>query len=107
ECPYENLKDPGRVHVDTYGYVHVCQGLCIGNLFETPLSQIMEDYDRKSHPIIGPLAEGGPVALAEKYGLSPGTEYADECHFCYELRRKLREKFPKMLCPDQMYGVIE
>ncbi|MFQ5884289.1 MAG: radical SAM protein [Thermoplasmata archaeon] len=107
ECPYENLEDPGRVHVDPYGFVHACQGLCIGNLFETSLYQIMEDYDYKSHPIIGPLTEGGPVALSEIYGLSPDEEYADACHLCYELRSNLREKFPEILCPKQMYGELD
>ncbi|TET90782.1 MAG: radical SAM protein [Methanomassiliicoccales archaeon] len=107
ECPYENLEDPGRVHVDPYGYVHACQGLCIGNLFENSLHRIMEDYDYKSHPLIGPLAEGGPVALSEKYKLSPDEEYADACHFCYELRSRLREKFPEILCPKQMYGELD
>jgi len=33
ECPYEDLKDPERVHIDPYGHVHVCQGLMsIGNI---------------------------------------------------------------------------
>ena len=26
ECPHEDLADPGRVHVDPYGNLHVCQG---------------------------------------------------------------------------------
>jgi MoaA/NifB/PqqE/SkfB family radical SAM enzyme len=107
ECPYENLKDPGRVHIDHFGFVHVCQGLCIGNAFQTPLSRIIKDYDYKSHPIIGPLVEGGPVALSKRFNVSPQSEYADECHFCYEIRSMLREKYPEILCPDQMYGKFE
>lgn len=107
ECPYENLEDPGRVHIDPYGFVHVCQGLCIGNVFQTPLGEIMGGYDYKSHPIIGPLVNGGPVALSEKCGIPPQGEYADACQFCYELRVKLRKKYPETLCPDQMYGEVE
>ena len=26
-CPCEDLREPGRVHVDPYGDVHVCQGI--------------------------------------------------------------------------------
>jgi hypothetical protein len=35
------------------------------------------------------------------------ASYADACHLCYEARRSLRERFPEVLLPDQMYGVIE
>ena len=31
-CPHEDLKDPGRVHIDSYGNVHLCQGLLMGSL---------------------------------------------------------------------------
>ncbi len=104
ECPYENLKDPGRVHVDPQGYVHACQGLCIGNMFETPFSEIISKYDYKKHPLIRPLAEGGPVALLEELGISREDEYADACHFCYDLRSKVRERYPDILCPKEVYG---
>ncbi len=107
ECPHENLKDPGRVHVDPYGNVHACQGLCIGNMFETPFSEIISNYDYKSHPIIRPLAEGGPVALMEELGIPPEDEYADACHFCYDLRARMREKYPDILCPQETYGIFE
>jgi len=33
--------------------------------------------------------------------------HADACHFCYEARRALRARFPEVLTPDQMYGVME
>jgi hypothetical protein len=33
--------------------------------------------------------------------------YADACHFCYEVRRALRARFPEVLKPDPMYGVME
>ncbi len=104
ECPYENLKDPGRVHIDPYGNVHACQGLCIGNIFETPFSEIISKYDYTSHPLIKPLAEGGPVALMEELGISHEDEYADACHFCYDLRSRIRERYPDQLCPKEVYG---
>ena len=107
ECPYEDLREPGRVHVDPLGHVHICQGISLGNLFDKPLSEICETYDPDSHPITGPLLEGGPAELVRRYGLSHRESYADACHLCYETCRALRERFPEILMPDQMYGVFE
>lgn len=106
-CPHEDLREPGRVHLDPFGNLHVCQGLVIGNLFEKPLKQICEEYDADDHPICGSLLEGGPAALVKEYNLAHDPSYADACHLCYEMRRALRERFPALLAPDQMYGVME
>ncbi len=104
-CPHEDLRDPGRVHVDPFGYVHLCQGLVLGNLFRTPLREICAEYVPDAHPIAGPLLAGGPAELVRWYGLRAGEGYADACHLCYETRRALRARFPDVLTPDQMYGV--
>ena len=105
-CPYENLREPGRVHVDPLGYVHVCQGITIGNLFETPLKEICAGYVPDSHPIAGPLLAGGPAELARRYGIVPGDRFADACHLCDRTRHALRARFARELQPDQMYGVV-
>ena len=106
-CPHEDLREPGRIHLDPFGNLHVCQGLVIGNLFEKPLKQICEEYDVDAHPICGPLLEGGPAALVTEYNLPHESSYADACHLCYEARISLRTLFPKQLSPDQMYGVFK
>lgn len=105
KCPHENLRDPGRLHLDPLGNLHVCQGVTIGNVFERPLKEICEAYDVQLHPICGPLLEGGPAALVTEYNLEHGAAYADACHLCYESRLELRRRFPDILRPDQMYGV--
>jgi MoaA/NifB/PqqE/SkfB family radical SAM enzyme len=104
-CPHEDLREPGRVHVDPFGELHICQGISIGNLFRKPLSEVCKTYEPDSNPIIGPLLEGGPAELIRRYGLSHEAAYADACHLCYEARRALRDRFPEILGPDQMYGV--
>jgi hypothetical protein len=104
-CPHEDLRDPGRVHVDPLGNLHICQGIVIGNLFQTPLKEICARYDPDKHPITGPLLRGGPIELVQDYGLSHRAAYADACHLCYEARRVLRDRFPEILAPDQVYGV--
>ena len=107
ECPHEDLREPGRVHVDPFGNLHICQGISLGNLFRMPLSEICETVDPDSHPIAGPLLAGGPAELVRRYDLPHEERYADACHLCCETRRALRGRFPEILMPDQMYGVAE
>jgi len=104
-CPHEELADPERAHVDAYGNVHVCQGLSIGNMWKTPLSQLWHDYEAGNHPIVGPLVEGGPARLVERFGLKMAGTYVDECHLCYMARKSLLPDFPEYLAPPQVYGL--
>lgn len=106
-CPYEDLVEPGRVHIDPLGNLHLCQGIVIGNLFERPLKAICASYDPKSHPIVGPILAGGPRQLVEQYALPHELAYADACHLCYQARLALRTRFPQTLAPDQMYGIFK
>jgi hypothetical protein len=105
-CPYEDLREPGRVHLDPFGYMHLCQGISIGNLFQDPLGEICAGYRPDEHPIAGPLLAGGPAELVRRYDLPHGTAYADACHLCYLARQELRARFPHLLLPDQLYGVL-
>ena len=105
ECPYEDLREPGRVHVDPFGHVHLCQGISLGNVFDTPLAAIVGAYDPDAHPIAGPLLAGGPAELARRHGLELHGGWADACHLCYATRKSLRSRYPAILAPDVMYGV--
>jgi len=107
ECPHEELQSPSRVHIDPYGYVHVCQGLSIGNIWQRPLPEIMAGYRAESHAICGPLVKGGPACLAREYQVGHEEEYVDECHFCFLVRRELVKRFPDQLAPRQVYGLQE
>jgi MoaA/NifB/PqqE/SkfB family radical SAM enzyme len=107
ECPFEDLRNPGRVHIDPLGNVHVCQGISLGNVFDRPLRELCASYDPDSHPIVGPLLDGGPAELRRRYALDLGSGAADACHLCDLARRALRDQFPEVLMPDQMYGVVE
>jgi hypothetical protein len=103
-CPYEDLANPSRIHLDPFGNLHLCQGLVIGNLFERSLVEIMAGYDPEEHPLVGPLLGGGPAQLASDFGVDHEPDYVDACHLCYSVRRELRPQFPAELGPDQMYG---
>lgn len=104
KCPYEDFKNQRRIHIDPFGYVHVCQGISIGNAWREPFSKIIEDYDPCENQILDPLVRGGPVALVERFSLPHDETYADACHLCYAARCSLRTKYPEILGPDQMYG---
>ena len=104
-CPHEDLRDPGRVHLDPLGNIHICQGISLGNLRQKPLAEICSSYRPESHPICGPLLIGGPAALVSSYEVPHLENYADACHLCFTARLALRGKFSRILGPDQMYAV--
>ncbi len=104
-CEHEELESPARVHVDALGNVQVCQGVSIGNMWRTPLSRLIREYEAQDHPICGPLLRGGPAALAEAYGVELEQECVTACHYCFEVRRALLDRFPEQLAPRQVYGV--
>ncbi|MCX6027078.1 MAG: hypothetical protein NTY23_12625 [Chloroflexi bacterium] len=105
ECPHEDLAEPGRVHLDAYGNVHLCQGLLMGNIWQTPLEVMVPAYAPQAHPIVGPLLRGGPAGLIRTYDLAHEEGYVDACHACYMARRALLDRFPVELAPRQVYGL--
>ena len=46
-CPHEDLAATAGVHLDCYGNVYICQGLSIGNMWQTPLSELVRQYDAR------------------------------------------------------------
>ena len=105
KCLDEDFSNQGRVHIDPLGYVHVCQGVTIGNMKQTPLAELFANFDPERHPICGPVLRGGPAELVKRYRVGHEEGYVEECHLCYSTRLKLRKRFPEILAPDQMYGV--
>ncbi|MHB9132741.1 MAG: hypothetical protein ACYDBB_16865 [Armatimonadota bacterium] len=77
--------------------------LCLGNIRKLPLSALLSTYQPASHPIAGPLVNGGPAALARIYGVSLEDGYLDACHLCFLTRRQLLNRFPQYLTPRQVY----
>ncbi|UCE91311.1 MAG: radical SAM protein [Methanobacteriota archaeon] len=104
-CP-EEPPNIGRVHIDAYGNVLFCQGISMGNILETPLKDVLSRRLCEQHPVIAPLASGGPAALAKHNGIRTKRSYADACHMCYDVRCRLRAKglLNEILLPDQSYG---
>ena len=69
QCPHEDFKNPGRVHIDPFGNVHLCQGISMGNMWEIPFSSLLKNYDPENHPIAGPILKGGPLQMAKTYNI--------------------------------------
>jgi hypothetical protein len=105
ECPYEDLRNPKRVHLDAYGNIHLCQGLSMGNMWDIPLSKIVKQYDADLHPLCRFLVNGGPALLAKEYNVRHQDEYVDACHMCYLVRLALLDRFPQYLAPRSVYGL--
>jgi MoaA/NifB/PqqE/SkfB family radical SAM enzyme len=105
ECPHEDFQNPGRVHIDPFGNVFICQGLSIGNVHQQPLSQLMQNYRVENHPVCGPLHAGGPAELTRQYTVSHDNSYVDACHLCFTVRKALIDKFPQYLTPKHVYGI--
>lgn len=104
-CPHEDLASPERVHVDAYGHVHLCQGISMGNMWTTPLSVLVRNYNPAEHPVAGPILRGGPVQLASEFGCDVSGQFVDECHLCYTVRKSLAPRFPDWLGPREAYGL--
>jgi len=105
ECTGEEFADPGRFHLDGHGNVHLCQGIVMGNLTKTPLSEIVANWDPHAHAIAGPLVDGGPAKLAE--AIAPDLldeEFVSDCHLCWQARETAQDRFPAELAPPELYA---
>jgi MoaA/NifB/PqqE/SkfB family radical SAM enzyme len=104
ECPDEDLVNPGRVHLDALGNVHLCQGLVMGNTNDTPLDEIVRNWDPTTHAIAGPLLRGGPEELARS--VAPELlqrDWVSACHLCYRTRERALSTHPGELGPPEVY----
>ncbi len=95
--------------IDPYGWVfhQSCLGICIGNAKKKSLSEIIENFNYRKHPIIGKLvAKGGPQNLLEmaiEKGYKPQDGYADKCHLCFSALNYLRPYYPNIIEPSNLY----
>lgn len=103
-CPRPDLTDPEEVFIDAYGYVQICPGIAIGNAYNAPLHDIIENFGIQSHAIIRLLKTKGPSGLMKNSAIPPEAEYVSACHCCYSIRRELIDQYPDWFAPRQVYG---
>ena len=90
----EPLLRSRHVHVDPAGRVMpgTCAGIVLGTAGPSSVAEIWRqlDADHAGRPIVGTLANGGPVGLlkeAAEAGFVPRDAYVGKCHLCWDLRR--------------------
>ena len=101
-----DLQSPEGIEIDFEGNVTICPGICIGNAKVDSLSEILDNYEYYNHPINRILAKEGPKGLhglATQHGLEPISEFVNECHLCFEMRRLLHDRYPNYLAPKRCY----
>jgi len=84
------------VHIDPYGNVFsgTCSGIIVGNINETPLEVMWQEFAPERDNVIRTLCERGPHGLlerAEPLGYERLAAYASKCHLCTHLRQFLWE----------------
>jgi hypothetical protein len=110
EPPYAgSFENPSGIAIDPFGYVTLCHGIAIGNTRTKPLPTILAEYRLERHPILHAIATSGPLGLlnlldSEEVDLTPG--YVSSCHLCYDLRKRLRDRYPDYLAPSNCYDSL-
>jgi len=90
-CKMDFLGAKG-VHIDPFGNVFsgTCSGIILGNVNQTPLEEIWEQFDPSQAGFIGTLFNSGPFGLlqeCEKADYKTKKLYAGKCHLCTSIRQ--------------------
>lgn len=85
------------VHVDPYGNIFsgTCSGIIIGNVGDSPLDEIWEQFDPSNSEFVAALFKSGPAGLLEQAqmnGYKKAVRYAHKCHLCTSVRQFLFAK---------------
>jgi MoaA/NifB/PqqE/SkfB family radical SAM enzyme len=98
------------VHIDPYGNIFsgTCSGISLGNVTQTPLEKIWQDFQPSNNELINTLFTAGPYGLlktATEVGYTPLPAYADKCHLCTHLRQffSTKNRFPETIVPQDCY----
>jgi organic radical activating enzyme len=80
------------VHIDPFGNVFsgTCSGIIIGNVTQTTLEQIWQNFHPENNFLLNTLFNLGPAGLLDralKLGCKSQNVYASKCHLCTDLRQ--------------------
>jgi organic radical activating enzyme len=94
-CKSDLLTAKG-VHIDPFGNVFsgTCSGIIIGNINQTPLENLWQQFHPSNNEFIETVFNSGPAGLLErstKLGYKKAKVYADKCHLCTRVRQFLFE----------------
>jgi MoaA/NifB/PqqE/SkfB family radical SAM enzyme len=98
------------VHIDPRGSVFsgTCRGIIVGNVTQTPLAEIWQNWQPSNNKVIETLFHFGPAGLLDetvKMGYKPAERYAGKCHLCTSIRQFLFDKglHKSTLSPAECY----
>ena len=82
------------VHIDPYGNVFsgTCSGIIIGNINQSPLENIWQQFHPAQCEFINTLFTSGPFGLLDRargLGYKNAEVYAGKCHLCTSIRQFL------------------
>jgi organic radical activating enzyme len=85
------------VHIDPYGNVFsgTCSGIIIGNVSQSPLEQMWQQFHPANNEVLNTLFTLGPSGLlsrAENLGYRKANLYAGKCHLCTSIRQLFFDK---------------
>jgi MoaA/NifB/PqqE/SkfB family radical SAM enzyme len=97
--------NPAMVWVDPYGNVMLCYGIIIGNIYNTPFKDIIDNYDESKFPIVEAISQNGPkelLKLADNKSVITPEAFYDVCDVCYQTRKALINEYAE-LGPRECY----
>ncbi len=107
-CPYQDLRKPGRVHVDPYGNIQTNCGIILGRLPESRPAALLAEGPEKANRFVRTVCEHGALGLAElahrEYGFVLPETVTQTCELCYMTRSFLRRFHPDVFGPWEIYG---
>ena len=104
---YGKLNQIKAVNIDYLGFVTVCDGICLGNINDSCLEQVLDSYIHQPHLIVDTLLSEGPLGmyqLAQKNGFKKSLDKTkSDCNLCYQSRQFLAKLYPNLLAPVNCY----
>jgi MoaA/NifB/PqqE/SkfB family radical SAM enzyme len=93
----QTFLDSKGIHIDPYGNIFsgTCSGIIFGDVAQTSLEKIWQQFNPSNNKIIETLFNLGPAGLleeAESLGYKRAKLYADKCHLCTKLRQFFFDK---------------
>ncbi|HOX39920.1 MAG TPA: radical SAM protein [Candidatus Brocadiia bacterium] len=108
DCATEfNSQQIWEIHIDPYDNAQTNCGVILGRADETPVAEMVSRGLRDANFITRILSEGGPLGLArwaaEMHGFAIPRTAVSKCGLCFLTRRFLRQFYPEILGPAEVY----
>ncbi len=97
-----------ELHIDPYDNIQTNCGVVLGKADRKTVGQLIEEGPGNANFISRMLAGDGPLQLArwahDIHGFAPPERAPSKCGLCYVTRRFLRQFYPDILGPEEVYS---